>query len=93
MLITDLLANGGDDDFVGGKADPAFFGDSLVADPDGEFAAAAFDQFDVNTERIFDSGRRTGGPWSIRSSDLTETNHYFIHNFLFISYYDRGPSS
>jgi hypothetical protein len=77
------------DGVVVGKEDPAFFGDFCVADPDRKFAAASFDQLDLDTEFTFDGGRRTGGPWSIRRSDFTETNAYVTHNILMRLYLDR----
>ena len=61
------------------KEDPAFLRDLLISDPDGEFTAAAFDQFNVLPERVFDGGRHTGGTWPVRRSDFTETNSYFTH--------------
>jgi hypothetical protein len=54
----------------------------LVSDPDGEFAAAAFDQLDVDSESLFDGGRRTGGTWPVGRSDLAETNSYFTHGWI-----------
>jgi hypothetical protein len=69
-----------DDRVVGGKEDPAFLGHLAIVHPDSEFTSPAFYKFGVDSERIFDSGRRTGGPGSIRSSDLTETNSHVTHS-------------
>jgi len=76
------LPDGCHDVGVVGKEDPAFLRDFFIADPDSEFTAASFDQLDIDSEFIFDGGRRTGGPWSIRPSDFTETNTYVSHNIL-----------
>jgi hypothetical protein len=84
------LADVVDDGVVVGKKDPAFFGDFCVADPHTEFAAASFDQFYVDPEFIFDGGRRTGGPGSIRRSDFTETNAHVVHNIL--QFHDSNQS-
>ncbi len=78
----ECIADCSDDDLVAREADPAFLGDLLITDPDGEFTTAAFDQLDIDPKRFVNGGRRTGSPRSIRSSDLTETNLYFTHNFL-----------
>jgi hypothetical protein len=67
---------------VGGEAEPAFFGYLAVVDPDGEFAAGAFDEFGVDTEFFFDSGRRTEGPGSIGPSDRAEADSHFTHSSL-----------
>jgi hypothetical protein len=67
------------DGIIVGKEDPAFLGDLLVSDPDGEFTAAAFDQFNIGPERVFDGGRHTGGAWPVRRSDFTETDSNFTH--------------
>ena len=73
------FADGCHDGIVVGKEDPAFLGDFLISDPDGEFTAAAFDQFDIDSQSVFDSGRHTGGTWLVRRSDLTKTNSHFTH--------------
>jgi len=41
----------------------------LISDPDGEFTATAFDQFDIDSKSVFDGGRHTGGTWPVRGSD------------------------
>ena len=64
---------------VGGEAEPAFLGDFLVAHPDGEFAAVAFDQFGVEPEFFFDRGRRTEGPGSVSHSDRAEADAHAVH--------------
>jgi hypothetical protein len=64
---------------VGGEAEPAFLGDFSVADPDGEFAAVAFDQFGVEPEFFFDRGRRTEGPGSVSHSNRAEAYAHFVH--------------
>ncbi len=46
---SDSVADCRDDDLVAWEADPAFFGDLSIADPDSEFAATAFDQFGIDT--------------------------------------------
>jgi len=67
---------------VGGEAEPAFLGYLAVAEPDGEFAAGAFDEFGVDAEFFFDRGRRTEGPGSVCRSDRAEADSHFTHSSL-----------
>src|SRR5215204_3639035 len=69
IQLTESFADGLYNGIVIRKEDPAFLRDLLISDPDGEFTAAAFDQFNVLPERVFDGGRHTGGTWPVRRSD------------------------
>jgi hypothetical protein len=53
-----------------------------VVDPDGEFAAGAFDEFGVDAEFFFDRGRHTEGPGSVCRSDRAEADSHFTHSSL-----------
>ena len=67
------------DGIVVRKEDPAFLGDFLISDPHSELTGAAFDQFSIHPESVFDGGRHTGGAGTVGRSDFTETNSNFTH--------------
>lgn len=77
--LTQSFADSCYDGIVVGEEYPTFLRDLLVSDPDGEFTAATFDQFNVGPERVFDGSRHTGGTWPVGPSDFTKTNSNFTH--------------